>query len=539
MIGLCLRDVVRGEDISLSEEASLKEAVSKMETNGKGAVVVLRNSMPIGIITERDIVELLVKKVDLQSPIIQYVKKDLITTQHTKAVGYALNLMLTHNIRRIVVTDKSGEFCGLITQQDMIRHLEDDFYRSTLKIWHIIGENHPLIYCGSEDTLSTAMQKMYKNQISAIPVIVDSRPEGIITERDILRVVKEDYPLSAPVSGCMSRPVITAGLDDTVTFVVNLMNSHNIRRVVVIDREGKAIGVLTHRDLLRNLDCGYTEFVERKLKHTKDILNFLPEMVLEVIDADEEQKIIWANEKALKRFGAEIINASITDLITPDKWSDLYNTLCKVGKVENLKVKHDEYIYEISGFFLKPEADLCAGKIHFIVRDITDEVKLYTTDPLTGLYNRRFFNEFLHKEIESCKRYGRRLSIAILDIDNFKYLNDTYGHVTGDNVLKSLAMTMLKNVRNADTVSRYGGEEFIIVMPETERGTAATVIDRLRERVSRERVATVGSGSISITISAGVASYPEDADSPIDIMIVADDRLYKAKREGKNRVVYS
>jgi len=537
MIGLCLRDVVHADDNCLNEHVTIKEAITKMELNGKGAVVVISNSLPIGIITEKDIVELLVKGVDLQSPVVQYVKQELITTEQSKAVGYALNLMLTNNIRRIVVTDKSGEFCGLITQQDMIRHLEDDFYRSTLKIWHILGDKSPFIYSDHNETLAMVIQKMYENNISAIPIIKDQRAEGIITEKDILRIAREEVPLSRPVAEFMSMPVITAGLDDTVTSVVNLMNNHNIRRVVVIDKKGKAIGILTHRDLLRNLDCGYTEFIERKLKHTKDILNFLPEMVLEVIDADEEQKIIWANEKALNRFGAGIINLPITDLIQTDKWSTIYKNLCDLNKVENIKIKHDEYIYEISGFFIKPEADLCKGKIQFVLRDITDEVKLYTTDPLTGLYNRRFFNEFLNKEMESCKRYGRRLSIAILDIDNFKALNDTYGHATGDDVLKSLAKTMLDNVRTADTVNRYGGEEFIIVMPETDRDTATAVIDRLRERISTEQISVEGKGSICITISAGVASCPEDADSPIDILIMADDRLYKAKRDGKNRVV--
>lgn len=383
------------------------------------------------------------------------------------------------------------------------------------------------------------LKKITENKISAVPVIKGGRAVGMITEKDILKIVIGNVSLNDSVFKFMSSPVVSVSIDDSLISAVRIMNTKRIRRVIIEDNSGNAIGIITNRDMINNLEGDYTAFIERKLRHTRDILNLLPEMLLEIVDVGREQLIIWANEGALNRFGNAIVNKPVTSLIPHDKWEKIYGTLGRFNKVEDIKVKKDEEIYEISGFFIKTEEENCGGKIQLILRDITDEVKLYTTDPLTGLYNRRFLNEFLHKKLELSKRYQRQLSLAIADIDDFKKLNDTYGHVTGDAVLKSAARVMLKSIRDADILSRYGGEEFVIVMPETNKETASHVAERLREKISVEEIAIHDGGRIAITISLGIASFPEDGDSSVDLLIAADDRLYKAKKEGKNRIIFS
>jgi len=266
----------------------------------------------------------------------------------------------------------------------------------------------------------------------------------MITEKDILKIVRNNISLSESVFKFMSSPVVSVGMEDSLITAVRIMNTKKIRSVVIEDQSGNAIGIITNRDMINNLEGDYTAFIERKLRHTRDILNLLPEMLLEIVDAGREQLIIWANERAVKKFGDGIVNKPVTRLIPHEKWEKIYGTLGRFNKVEDIKVKRDEEIYEISGFFIKTEEENCGGKIQLILRDITDEVKLYTTDPLTGLYSRRFLNEFLHKDLELSKRCQRQLSLAIADIDDFKKLNDTYGYVAGDAILKSLARIMLK-----------------------------------------------------------------------------------------------
>ena len=155
------------------------------------------------------------------------------------------------------------------------------------------------------------------------------------------------------------------------------------------------------------------------------------------------------------------------------------------------------------------------------------------TDALTGVYNREFMKEFLSKKIEESKRYHFPLSIAIIDIDFFKKINDTYGHLTGDCVLKELSNLMKKNFRGSDTIIRYGGEEFLIIMPFTNLNDAYLKIERFRKSV--ENYLFCKKQKLHITISAGVTELEnEDMNKFIQ---KADEKLYKAKDLGRNKVI--
>lgn len=536
MIDLCLKDVACKENFSIDKSASLKQAVELIDSNGKDVVVLLDSAIPIGVLTERDITEILCKGIDLDSPTINYAEKAFVTVKEDKAIGYALNLMVASNIKRIVLIDNSNEFKGIITQQDIIKYLEDGFYCPHIKVSHLKEDIRPLVSITSEDCLADAFKKLTENGVSAVPVVKEGKAVGIITERDILKAVRSNISLNEPVLGFMSFPVVSVGLEDALITVVRVMNTNKTRRVIIEDQSGNAVGIITGRDLIDNLEGDYTTYIEKKLSHTRDILNLFPEMLIEIVDIGREQLITWANKEALNRFGNAVMNKPATSLIPYNKWEKIYEGLKKSNKIEGIKVKRGEDVYEISGFFLKTEEDY-GGRIQLILKDITEGVKLYSTDPLTGLYNRRFLDEFLQKKLGSTKRYKRQLSLAIADIDNFKKINDTYGHPAGDVVLQAAANTLLRNIRAADILSRYGGEEFVVVMPETSKEMAARTAERLREKISTEEIATSAGGRITVTVSFGVASFPEDGSSAADLLVTADDRLYKAKKEGKNRVI--
>ncbi len=169
--------------------------------------------------------------------------------------------------------------------------------------------------------------------------------------------------------------------------------------------------------------------------------------------------------------------------------------------------------------------------------------RLSVMDELTSLYNRRYFLGALRREINRARRSGQRLSLAMLDIDHFKTYNDTRGHQAGDRALQQFARVLQDNVRSMDTLCRYGGEEFVIVLPETGEGGGyggrdnGHFVDRLRAAVSEcpfEGEQTQPGGRL--TMSAGVALFPEDANSLEALIAVADRRLYEAKRAGRNRV---
>lgn len=162
--------------------------------------------------------------------------------------------------------------------------------------------------------------------------------------------------------------------------------------------------------------------------------------------------------------------------------------------------------------------------------------ELSIRDPLTGLYNRRFALEFMNKEIEKSKRNGKPLSIVMIDLDDFKKINDIHGHSAGDNILKIFSDVLKKELRKSDISCRWGGEEFLLILPETSKDKTLDVIERIRMTFQLNTMGIVSSRPY-LTASMGIASYPEDSDNIDEIIKIADDRLYVAKREGKNRVV--
>jgi two-component system cell cycle response regulator len=164
-------------------------------------------------------------------------------------------------------------------------------------------------------------------------------------------------------------------------------------------------------------------------------------------------------------------------------------------------------------------------------------IEMAITDALTGLHNRRYMESHLDTLVEQARVRGRPLTLMMLDIDYFKAVNDTYGHEAGDDVLREFALRVRKSIRGIDLACRYGGEEFVIVMPETDAGVAATVAERLRRAVAGEPFHIErGARAIEVTISIGIATM-EKGESVADLLKRADQALYRAKRDGRNRVV--
>lgn len=169
-------------------------------------------------------------------------------------------------------------------------------------------------------------------------------------------------------------------------------------------------------------------------------------------------------------------------------------------------------------------------------RSIAVLEELVLRDPATGLYNRRALFERLAEEAARAKRHGEGFAVVMLDIDRFKAVNDRYGHAVGDAAIFAIAAHLGDYVRGSDLVARYGGEEFVLLLPSTGRAGAAMIAERIRHAIAAAPIPIDGEEPVHLTVSAGIAAYPEDGADGEALLAAADKALYAAKRAGRNRV---
>jgi len=164
-------------------------------------------------------------------------------------------------------------------------------------------------------------------------------------------------------------------------------------------------------------------------------------------------------------------------------------------------------------------------------------LQLATADHLTGLFNRSYLEDRFAIELSRAQRYGQALTLVVIDADSFKALNDTHGHSAGDMVLKKIGALLRDSFRQSDTTARYGGEEFVVLMPETDIEAARQKVESVRKLLATTPITLNSQRNVQVTISAGLASFPQDGRDEAELFAAADGRMFQAKREGRNRVV--
>jgi two-component system cell cycle response regulator len=168
---------------------------------------------------------------------------------------------------------------------------------------------------------------------------------------------------------------------------------------------------------------------------------------------------------------------------------------------------------------------------------VNTTLALAVTDELTGLYNRRYFDRHLGIMLERAREQDRDMAVMLIDLDYFKSVNDTHGHDVGDTVLKEFAGRLRRNIRGVDLACRFGGEEFVVLMPDTDYAQAQGVAERVRQSIAERTFEAGSTRSLPITVSVGLAMNEHEHDTPESLLKRADIALYRAKREGRNRVV--
>ena len=289
--------------------------------------------------------------------------------------------------------------------------------------------------------------------------------------------------------------------------------------------------------MTEELQNTYTGLRQEHDKITTLLLSTQEGMVV----TDKRGRIVLTNpavETILGKSQDEIIMAGFLHLVdNPDVIRNQLNTDRGDDKPDQLEYRGLTLHLSASTIYSEQGTQIGTAAL---IRDVTEEVrlnkeleKLSTSDALTGLYNRRFLDNRLQVETSRSKRYSSELSIVIFDVDHFKKFNDEYGHSQGDRVLQSLGATLMDAVRDLDLPCRYGGEEFLVILPETGLEGAHKIAERLRIIVENTEV-----DGLSVTISLGVASCNKGKlEDPSKFIEIADKALYEAKQNGRNQVV--
>jgi len=251
---------------------------------------------------------------------------------------------------------------------------------------------------------------------------------------------------------------------------------------------------------------------------------------------DTDLNILYMNEVLKNKVGRDATGEKCFEVYKDD------NIQCPFCPVKAEFSIGESKTIESDGAFggkivkIKHKAIELRGKKYIleIFEDITDAI----TDDLTGCYNRRKLKDDLKEELERAERYNKNLSVLMVDIDWFKEYNDFHGHQKGDKLLMRLVRTLSYNIRFTDKLYRFGGEEFVVLLPETGEKEAKEVAEKLCEKVEKKKFegAEKSQPNNIISVSIGVASYPENGSSSVEVIHAADSALYDAKASGKNIV---
>ena len=229
-----------------------------------------------------------------------------------------------------------------------------------------------------------------------------------------------------------------------------------------------------------------------------------------------------------KRCIFSLTHISIREKLAEKKWEEIVTHRIYLNGILHrdvgLKVAAIDYLENVS--FIK------YNMTSFETSKADDIARVATTDRLTGLYMRDIFNEMLEKEFQFFLRNGQPLTLLMIDVDNFKNYNDTFGHQAGDKVLKKIGETLLHTVRKSDISCRYGGEELVVIMPQTDLDTALEVAERIRQRIGN-----IDLDGKNITVSIGVSQADSSIKASKTLLKLADDALYQAKNQGRNKIV--
>jgi diguanylate cyclase (GGDEF)-like protein len=453
----------------------------------------------------------------------------LLAIEENATVAEAARKMTDNRVGCLVVFDAQDRFAGVLTERDMLaKILPDSLPPDKVLAKHIMTKE--AISCTMDTPIAAVEQLMAEHKIRHVPIIENGIPVGMVSSRDVIA-----YRLrinNAMKNAAEELATLPAGLksldfDDVTALAINeVPKSFNADRAVLcLAQKGSSPPMIYRKACPLSQEKLLRPEKMRKLSENGQIISGE-----NCNEACRECKTPAGQASRL------IIPLSIQEQFNDRDGSTIsrqgFLCMCQLNSSsvgpEELRLYKASLLQEVLN------ANLTNAKLYQNYQKARRDSEI---DPLTGVGTRRVLDHVLKVEYSRALRYKHSFSIAIVDVDNFKEINDNAGHAAGDRMLRQLAKIMRRNVRMTDIIiTRYGGDEFVLLMPETKLNEAMVLLERLRRQVKTISIPKVP----SVTISCGVAEWsasPEE--SAENILQRADTALYEAKRAGRNCVMTS
>jgi len=422
----------------LNIEVTLNETIELMYEQNHRSVIIQDNHR-FYIVTASDLLKLKLKNYNFDQKLSNIRLVEIPIIEEDKNILEAI-AFLEQSLEYIGVINKKGNFRGIITHTDIISNIDPETLMDNYRICDLININKPIYKVNEDMETLEVLMKLVENNLDNIIVEKENKPIGIITTKDVMRLLKSSVNLNLPIFNYMTSPLET--LKDTATLkdAITFMTKKHFKRIIVVNEKEEIVSIMLQRELI-------------SLSYSK-----------------------WAT--LMKEYSSE---------------------LSQINELLNKKTKKYEH--------------------------------MASTDQLTGLYNRYKFTELFISLYTTMIKRENDMSLIMVDIDHFKNINDTYGHNVGDKVLIAISKTLREYSRNVDIVGRWGGEEFVILIPTANIENCEKIANKMRLTIKELKVLD----GLEVTASFGITQIK--LGDTLEVAVKrADEALYEAKDSGRDNI---
>ena len=557
------------KDIKIANNSdTISSLVNIMKNNNISSVVIIDESNhPIGIITETDIVRIVASHQDTQILKIKDIihTKKIFTQDQNVDMYDAFEVMQNHNHRHIIVTDEDKKICGVATQSDFLRYLDSELLTKLKLIGDVMIQS--IITINVADTLNDAAIMMLDNKISSLVVIDDTNlPVGVVTERDMVKFANEAMD-EILIKNIIGSELHTLPPSDSLFDALEMMKKFHIRRIVVTDDNKKLVGLITRNDILKAIRSKKLEILTSNLRQKNFELEVIRKQDEElkllgialrsspdgIIITDTDAKIKWCNQAFEELTGYskfEILGKQPKELLfsgiqTNEFYKTLWDTILakKSFKGEIKNKRKDGTVYD-EKLTITPLVDNSGEITHFVAikEDITERNHMVNTinkiahfDPLTGLPNKFSLMSEIHQTILRANRNKSNVALLIIGLDNFKDINESFGHIIGDELLVLISKFIKKYIRMSDFVARITGDEFAVLIENSDSlDDLALMADKFINEISKTWELSNGI-SVYLGCTIGISTYPKISKNGNELFQYSDAALFLAKKETRGK----